>query len=70
MGLVTSAGEPARFCGGNPRAWLYDPFLVGHTPRITSTKPALYQVALAIYQGVPFFAQLLVFATWACWCTR
>ena len=39
-------------------------FIDGHTPgEYFHQKPALYQVALAIYQGVPFFAQLLVFAT-------
>ncbi|OFN74451.1 amino acid permease [Rothia sp. HMSC071B01] len=39
-------------------------FIDGHAPgEYFHQKPALYQVALAIYQGVPFFAQLLVFAT-------
>ncbi|WP_303960205.1 APC family permease [Rothia mucilaginosa] len=39
-------------------------FIDGHTPgEYFHQKPALYQVALAIYQGAPFFAQLLVFAT-------
>lgn len=39
-------------------------FIDGHTPgEYFHQKPALYQVALAIYQGIPFFAQLLVFAT-------
>lgn len=39
-------------------------FIDGHTPgEYFHQKPALYQVALAIYQGVPFIAQLLVFAT-------
>ena len=39
-------------------------FIDGYTPgEYFHQKPALYQVALAIYQGVPFFAQLLVFAT-------
>ncbi|WP_315285351.1 APC family permease [Rothia mucilaginosa] len=39
-------------------------FIDGHTPgEYFHQKPALYQVALAIYQSAPFFAQLLVFAT-------
>ena len=39
-------------------------FIDGHAPgEYFHQKPALYQVALAIYQGAPFFAQLLVFAT-------
>lgn len=39
-------------------------FIDGHAPgEYFHQKPALYQVALAIYQGVPFFAQLLVFST-------
>lgn len=39
-------------------------FIDGHAPgEYFHQKPALYQVALAIYQGVPFIAQLLVFAT-------
>lgn len=39
-------------------------FIDGYPPgEYFHQKPALYQVALAIYQGVPFLAQLLVFAT-------
>ena len=42
-------------------------FIDGHTPgEYFHQKPALYQVALAIYQGAPFFAQLLVLRRWAC----
>ena len=39
-------------------------FIDGHTPgEYFHQKPALYQVALAVYRDTPIYAQLLVFAT-------